>query len=85
MSPEQTDDRRLEREMERAERFRRVATRRTNTALKLLAALIRTADRRRYHYSERQVEVIITTLRQAIDKLEAAYAGKTDDQLRVEL
>ena len=80
-----TDDRRLEREVENAERFRRVAGKRTNSALKTLASLTKTANRGNYHYSERQVEVILSTLRQAVDRLEASYAGKADDQLRVEL
>lgn len=75
----------LEREMERAERFRRIASHRANKALGYIEALLRTADRSRYLYSEKQTTEVVTKLRQAIDQLEAAYSGGGAAKLRVDL
>jgi hypothetical protein len=77
--------RELERELERIERFKRVAAHRANKALDYIDSLTRTADRSRYHYSEKQVGEILTKLRQATDQLEAAYLSKHDKRPRVEL
>lgn len=82
---EATSGDRLERELERVERFRRVAAHRANKALDYLESLMRTADRSRYHYSDKQAAEIVGKLRQAVDQLEAAYASKRDKRLRVEL
>jgi hypothetical protein len=81
---EQRSDK-LERELERVERFRRVASYRANKALDYLESLMRTADRSRYHYSDKQTAEILAKLRQGIDQLEAAYASRRDKRLRVEL
>jgi len=70
-------------EMQRIERFRRIAGRRANQALGTIERLINTADRDRYAYTDQQVGEIVGKLRQAIDQLEAAYAQKR--RLRVEL
>jgi uncharacterized protein YukE len=70
-------------EFERIERFRRIAGGRANSALATIERLANTADRNRYSYSDRQVDEIVGKLRQAVDQLEAAYAGKT--RLRIEL
>jgi predicted RecB family endonuclease len=75
----------LERELERVERFRRVAGHRANKALDYIESLMRTADRSRYHYSDKQAGEVIAKLRQGVDQLEAAYASKRDKRLRVEL
>lgn len=75
----------LERELERIERFKKVAGHRANRALDYLEMLLRTADRQRYVYSEKQVTEILGKLRQAVDQLEAAYAGSGRSSLRVEL
>ena len=75
----------LERELERVERFKRIATYRANRALDYMEALVRTADRSRYHYSNKQAAEVVGKLRQAIDQLEAAYAGGGSTKLRVEL
>jgi hypothetical protein len=75
----------LERELERVERFRRVAGQRANRALDYIDSLMRTADRSRYHYSDKQAAEVIGKLRQGIDQLESAYAAKRDKRLRVEL
>jgi hypothetical protein len=75
----------LERELERVERFKKVAGFRANKALDYLDALQRTADRSRYHYTEKQAAEVIAKLRQGVDQLESAYASKRDKRLRVEL
>lgn len=75
----------LERELERIERFRRVASHRANKALDYIESLMRTADKSRYHYSDKQAGEVVTKLRQATDQLEAAYASKRDKRLRVDL
>jgi hypothetical protein len=64
-------------------RFRRVAGSRANAALHQLERLTHTADRRRYTYTDEQAAEIVGKLRQALDRLEAAYNGA--DQLRIEL
>jgi hypothetical protein len=75
----------VERELEKIERFRRVATHRANRALNYIESLLRTTDRTRYSYSDEQVAEVIGKLRQATDQLAAAYAGQTSPSLRVEL
>lgn len=72
-----------ERELERIERFRRIAGGRANRALEYIERLIRTADRDRYSYTDKQVAEIVGKFRQAVDQLEAAYAQKR--RLRVDL
>lgn len=75
----------LARELERAERFRRIASQRANRALDYMEMLLRTADRSRYVYNEKQAGEIVGKLRQAVDQLEAAYSGSGVSKLRVEL
>jgi len=75
----------LERELERVERFKRIASHRANRALDYMESLLRTADKSRYHYSDKQAAEVIGKLRQAVDQLEAAYAGARGSKLRVEL
>lgn len=75
----------VERELEKIERFRRVATLRANRALGYIESLLHTADRGRYSYNDEQVAEIIGKLRQATDQLAGAYAGQTSPSLRVEL
>lgn len=72
-----------EKEMERIERFRKIAGHRANSALESIERLIRTADRSRYSYTDAQVLEITSKLEQAIDQVKAAYSQKR--QLRVEL
>lgn len=72
-----------ERELERIERFRRIASGRANRVLEGLERLITTADRSRYSYTDDQVAEIVSKMRQAVDQLEVAYSQKR--RLRVEL
>jgi hypothetical protein len=75
----------VQRELERIERFRKVATHRANRALGYIEALLRTADRGRYSYTDEQAGEVIGKLRQATDQLAAAYAGQQESRLRVDL
>jgi hypothetical protein len=72
-----------ERELERIDRFRRIAGGRANRALEQMEMLMRTADRSRYSFTDKQVIEIVSKLRQAVDQLEVAYAEK--HRIRVEL
>lgn len=72
-----------EKELERIERFRRIASGRANRALESIERLIITADRSRYSYTDEQVAEIVSKMRQAVDQLEVAYSQKR--RLRVEL
>lgn len=72
-----------EREMERIERFRRIAAARANRALENIERLMRTADRDRYSYTDQQVSEIVSKFRKAVDTLESAYAER--QKIRVEL
>lgn len=75
----------VERELEKIERFRKVAGHRANRALDYMEMLLRTADRGRYTYTDEQVTEIIGKLTQATDQLAATYAGQRKPQIRVEL
>jgi hypothetical protein len=72
-----------ERELERIDRFRRIAGGRANRALEQIERLITTADRSRYSYTDEQVAEITSKLRQAVDQVEIAYSQKR--RLQVEL
>lgn len=72
-----------EAELERIERFKRIAAPRANRVLSGIERLANTANRDSYTYTDKQVAEIVGKLRQAVDQLEAAYAQKR--QLRVEL
>ena len=72
-----------ERELERIDRFRRIAGGRANRALEQIERLMTTADRSRYSFTDKQVVEIVTKLRQAVDQLEVAYSEK--HKIRVEL
>ena len=65
------------REFEKGERFRRIAAHRANRALSYIEALMRTADKSRYEYNDKQVAEVLGKLRQATDQLEAAYSSKS--------
>lgn len=75
----------LERELERVARFKRIAAQRANRALDYIEMLLRTADTSRYAYTDKQSGEVIGKLRQAVDQLEAAYAGSRGAKLRVDL
>jgi hypothetical protein len=81
--PERTRRPTAEIELEKIVAFKRVAEGRTNRALKSISMLATTADRSRYLYTEKQAATIVGTLRQAVDRLESAYAQR--DRLHVEL
>lgn len=72
-----------ERELERIDRFRRIAGGRANRALEQIERLMTTADRSRYSFTDKQVVEIVSKLRQAVDQLEVAYSEK--HRIRVEL
>jgi hypothetical protein len=74
----------VERELERIERFRKVAAHRANRALDYVEMLLRTSDRSRYSYTEEQTTEIISKLHQAVDQLAAAYSGQRQSKLRVD-
>ena len=74
----------LELEVERADRFRRVATQRANKALGYIEGLMRTSDRARYAYTDEQVAEILGKFRQAVDQLEASFSRR-ERSLRVDL
>ena len=75
----------VERELERIERFRKVATHRANRALDYMEMLLRTADRSRYSYSDEQAAEVIGKLTQAVDQIAAAYSGQRQTKIRVDL
>ena len=75
----------VERELERIERFRKVAGHRANRSLDYIDMLLRTADRSRYSYTDEQASEIISKLRQATDQLAAAYSGQRSTRIRVDL
>ena len=70
---------------EKVERFRRVAARRANNALKQIELLLRTANEGNYSFTAEQAEQIVSKLRSGVDRLEAAYAGSTHSAPKVEL
>lgn len=82
---QERSEKEVERELERIERFRRIAGHRANRALDYIEALLRTAERARYSHNDEQAQEIVGKLRQAVDQLEAAYAGGGSRKLRVEL
>lgn len=75
----------VQRELERIERFRKVASHRANRALDYMEALLKTADRGRYSYTQEQAAQIVNLLTQAVDQIAAAYSGQRNARLRVEL
>jgi hypothetical protein len=75
----------VERELERIERFRKVASHRANRALDYIEGLLNTADRSRYSFTDEQAAEITSKLNQAVDQLAAAYAGQRKSRVRVEL
>lgn len=75
----------VERELERLERFRKIAAYRSNKALDYMEALLRTSDRSRYSYTDEQAAEIIGKLRQAVDQIAASYSGQRSTRIRVEL
>ena len=75
----------VERELERIERFRKVAPHRANRALDYVEALLRTSDRSRYSYTDDQASEVISKLHQAVDQLAAAYSGQRQTKIRVDL
>jgi hypothetical protein len=86
MTPQTTrSEKEVQRELERIERFRKVATHRANKALDYIEMLLRTSDRSRYSYTDEQVTEVISKLTQATDQLAAAYSGQRKASLRVEL
>jgi hypothetical protein len=72
-------------ELQKIERFRRVASHRANRALGYIEALLRTADRGRYSYTDDQAAEVIGKLRQAVDQLAASYSGQSQTRLKVDL
>jgi hypothetical protein len=83
--PETRSKQDVQRELEKIERFRRVASRRANAALKQLEMLLRTSDRSYYSYNDEQVAEVMGKLRQAVDQLAGAYSGAAKSRLKVEL
>lgn len=75
----------VERELERIERFRKIAGHRANRALDYMEMLLRTSDRSRYSYTDEQVGEIVAKLRQATDQIAAAYSGQRTARLRVDI
>ena len=75
----------VERELERIERFRRVAGYRANKALDFIEGLLNTSDRQRYSFTDEQASEIVSKLHQAVDQLGAAYAGQRKSRVRVDL
>jgi len=55
------------------ERFRRLATARTNSILEKIALLGRLADRRNYHYTDDEVNKIFAALSTAIKETKAKF------------
>lgn len=79
---EQPDD---NREETNAERFKRIANSRLNTAETAIRALAKTADTSRYEYSAEQVATIERVLRKAVDDCVTSFStgGKTDIKRRL--
>lgn len=75
----------VERELERIERFRKVAGYRANRALDYIEGLLNTSDRSRYSFTDEQATEVTSKLHQAVDQLAAAYAGQRKTRVRVDL
>lgn len=61
----------------KSDRFKRVASKRTNDALRAIDGLLNTANTANYEYSAEQAEKIVTTLTEAVDRLSKRYAGES--------
>ena len=60
------------------ERFRRLATKRTNNVLDSLRKLGNLSNRQNYRYSEGDIEKIFTTIYEAIGDVETQFSPKKD-------
>lgn len=60
------------------ERFRRLATKRTNEVLDRLRRLGNLSNRTNYRYSEEDVEKIFTAIYEAVEDIEARFRPQKD-------
>ena len=60
------------------ERFKRLATKRTNNALDSLRKLGNLSNRQNYRYSEGDIEKIFTTIYEKIGDVETQFSPKKD-------
>ena len=63
---------------ERADRFHRVAARRTNEAIKAMRKLARTGSKQTYYYTESEKDMILSAIRAEYHALEAAFAASSE-------
>lgn len=65
-----------------ADRFKRLATARTNKAIKAISLLKNLSNRSLYSYSQAQVEVIIGALVDEVESVQAAFEPKAEQKVR---
>lgn len=67
-----------------AERFKRIANRRVNQALKYIS-LTKNLASRQYEYTPEQVEIVLNALRKEVDSLEDAFRGQSKKTAQINL
>lgn len=67
----------------REERFRRLATARTNEVLKRLKILGNCANRQVYSYSEKEIEKIFSTVERKVRETRAKFSPGKDEKFRL--
>lgn len=67
-----------------AERFKRIANRRVNQALKYIS-LTKNLASRQYEYTPEQVEIVLNALRKEVDSLEDAFRSQSKKVAQINL
>lgn len=67
------------------QRFKRVASRRLNAALKQMRLLRNCSVHSYYEYTPEQVTTIVTALQQEVERVKDAFAGVKDDEPEIKL
>lgn len=65
------------------ERFRRLATKRTNEVLRKLKVLGNCANRQTYDYTKEDVNKIFSTIHQKVKEIEAKFRGSKDENFKL--
>ena len=63
----------MEKNKEKQERFRRLATSRTNAVLRVLNTLGHCSNRSAYHYSEEEIKKIFSEIKSSVQATEAKF------------
>ena len=64
----------------RADKFRRLASRRVSKALNMLRQVKALANKRQYDYTKEQADKIVDALNDAVAKIHDAYHGNTGEK-----